>query len=161
MVHIRAANPTDVPVILGLIKELAQFEKLLHEVSATEQDLRQHLFGEQRRAEVLIAEKDSKVLGFALFFHSFSTFLGKPGIYLEDLFILPDQRSRGVGLQLLARLAEVALERDCGRLEWSVLNWNERAIQFYLNLGSQPMDEWTVHRVTGEALQSLAKRRES
>jgi GNAT superfamily N-acetyltransferase len=156
MTEIRFATPHDVPQILTLIRELAEFEKLLHEVSATEADLQRHLFGERRHAEVLIAEDGPKVLGFALFFHSFSTFLGKPGIYLEDLFVLPSERGHGVGLKLLSRLAALAVERGCGRLEWSVLNWNEGAIRLYLSLGSKPMDEWTMHRMTGEALHALA-----
>lgn len=154
--QIRAAVAGDVPVILELIRALAEFEKLAHEVVATEEQLREHLFGERRAAEVLICEVDGQNAGFALYFTSFSTFLAKPGLYLEDLFIKPDFRSHGLGRQMLVELARVARSRGCGRLEWSVLNWNKRAWDFYASLGAVPMSEWTVHRLTGEKLVSLA-----
>ncbi len=156
MTTIRPATPDDVPTILELIKALAEFEKLSHEVVATEDQLRSTLFGERPAAEVLICEVDSKPAGFALFFTNYSTFLAKPGIYLEDLFIKPDMRSHGLGKKMLIELARIALARDCGRLEWSVLDWNTRARKFYEELGAIPMTEWTVHRVTGSALTSLA-----
>lgn len=157
-VIVRSATELDVPLIAGFIRELAEYERLVQEVVMTEADLRLTLFGEQRYAEVLIAEKEREPLGFALFFHTYSTFLGRPGLYLEDLFVRPEQRGRGVGLKLLAHLADLAQERECGRLEWSVLNWNESAINFYDNLGARPQSGWTVYRLTGEALQVLAAR---
>lgn len=153
---IRAAAPGDVPTIAALIRELAAYEHLEHEVVLDEQGLDDHLFGPRPYAEVLIAESRGEVAGFALFFHSFSTFLGRPGIYLEDLFVLPDRRGRGIGRLLLEHLAAIALERGCGRLEWSVLDWNEPAIGFYRRLGAEPMQEWTINRVTGDALLRLA-----
>ena len=153
---IRPATPLDVPDILNFIKQLAVFEKLEHEVSATEETLRTTLFGSNPRAEVVFMEEAGVKVGFALFFHNYSTFLGKPGLYLEDLFVLPSHRKRGYGKRLLSHLAKVAVERGCGRFEWSVLDWNKTAIDLYLSMGSKPMDEWTVHRVTGQALQSLA-----
>ena len=156
MLKIRFATVDDVPVILSLIKALAAFEKLSHEVTADESVLRKNLFTERKSAEVLLAEKDGETVGCAIFFHSFSTFLGKPGLYLEDLFVLPDQRSSGIGLALLTKLAQLTIDRDCGRLEWSVLNWNQKAIDLYLRLGSDPLNEWTVHRLTGTALTDLA-----
>jgi len=154
---IRFARPDDVPTIFGLIRGLAEYERLSHEMTATEDAIREHLFGERRYIEVLIAEVDDRAVGFALFFHSYSTFLGKPGIYLEDLFVVPEERGRGYGNALLARLARLAVERNCGRLEWSVLDWNEPSIRFYRALGAVPMDEWTVYRVTGPALARLAE----
>ena len=154
---IRKAKEEDVPVILIFIKALAEYEKLSHEVVATEMDLRRHLFGENRVAEVLIGYEDSLPVGFALFFHNFSTFLGKPGIYLEDLFVLEEHRGKGYGTRLLASLAVLALERDCGRLEWAVLDWNEPSIEFYKSLGARIMDEWIVNRMNGEPLLKLAK----
>lgn len=153
---IRAATEADVPLVLDFIRRLAEYERLSHEVVADEPLLRRTLFGARPGAEVRIAELDGRPVGFALFFHTFSTFLGRPGLYLEDLFVLPEARGRGVGRALLAHLARVALARDCGRLEWSVLDWNEPALRFYRSLGAHPMDDWTVHRVTGTALDRLA-----
>lgn len=154
--NIRPATEQDVPVILAFVKDLAIYEKLEHEVVANEALFREHLFGDRPVAEVLIAEWDHEAVGFALFFNNFSTFLGRPGIYLEDLFVLPAMRGRGVGKSLLAYLAQLAVSRGCGRLEWSVLDWNEPAIQFYRSIGAAPMDEWTVQRLTGAALEALA-----
>ena len=153
---IRDATPDDVPVIAELIRGLAEYERLAHEVVLDEEELRSHLFGERRYAEVILAAADERVVGFALFFHNFSTFLGKPGIYLEDLFVRPEHRGAGHGKALLSHLAKLAVERGCGRLEWSVLDWNEPSIAFYGSLGARAMDEWTVYRVDGDALQSLA-----
>ncbi|HEX5244339.1 MAG TPA: GNAT family N-acetyltransferase [Tepidisphaeraceae bacterium] len=155
-ISIRAAREQDVPAILGFIRELAEYEKLSHEVVATEAMLRQHLFGTRPMAEVLIAELDTKAVGFALFFHNFSTFLGRPGIYLEDLYVQPHARGRGIGKAMLVRIGKLAVERGCGRVEWSVLDWNEPSIQFYRKLGAVPMSDWTVFRVTGDALTRLA-----
>ncbi|MCB1008171.1 MAG: GNAT family N-acetyltransferase [Acidobacteria bacterium] len=155
---LRAATERDVPTILDLIRGLAEYEKLSHEVVADEATLERSLFGERRVAEVVIADHEGEPAGFALFFHNFSTFLGLPGIYLEDLFVRPELRGRGIGETLLAYLGKLAVERGCGRLEWSVLDWNEPAIRFYLRLGAVRMDEWTVHRVTGDALRELAAR---
>lgn len=155
-IEISSASPADTPVILSLIRELAEFERLLDQVTATEEELREHLFV-RRAAEVVLARKDGEVVGFALFFHSFSTFLGKPGIYLEDLYVRPKYRGFGCGAALLRHLARLAVERKCGRLEWSVLDWNQRAIDFYKSLGAEPLDEWTMYRVTGEALRRLAQ----
>ncbi len=154
---IRAATPTDVPTIARLIRDLAEYERLADQVVLDEERLRQHLFGPRPFAEVLLAEDAGQVVGFALFFHNYSTFLGRPGIYLEDLFVEPAQRGKGHGKALLIALARLAVERGCGRLEWAVLNWNEPSIQFYRSLGAGPMDEWTVYRLTGEALTSLAR----
>lgn len=156
--QVRVATIEDVPTILGFIRELAEYERLAHEVTATETDLRQGLFGPRRHAEVLIGEAAGRPVGFALFFHNYSTFLGKPGIYLEDLFVKPEVRGHGYGRELLARLAQLAVERGCGRLEWSVLDWNAPALEFYRRLGAVAMDGWTVHRLTGEALTDLAAR---
>lgn len=156
MMKIRFAQIEDVPTILTLIKELADFEKLANEVIADEETLKKNLFLERRSAEVLLAEEDGDVLGCAIFFHNFSTFLGKPGLYLEDLFVKPQFRGKGVGMALLSKLAQIALERDCGRMEWWVLDWNKRAIDLYLQLGAKPMDEWTVFRLVGEELRKLA-----
>ena len=154
--HIEPATERDVPVILNLIKGLAEYEKLSHEVVATETSLRESLFGARRVAEVLLGFADAEPAGFAVFFHNYSTFLGRPGLYLEDLFVLPQWRRRGLGTRLLGRVAREAVARNCGRLEWSVLDWNEPAIRFYKKLGARAMDEWTVFRVTGEALMRLA-----
>ena len=154
--RIREATEGDVPLILSLIRELAECEKLSHEVVATEEALRESLFGERRYAEVLIAEHDGAPAGFALFFHNYSTFLGKPGIYLEDLYVRPEFRGSGIGKKLLAHLAGLAKRRGCGRLEWWVLDWNEPSIGFYKKLGAVPMDDWTVYRVSGSALEDLA-----
>jgi GNAT superfamily N-acetyltransferase len=157
-VHVRAASEKEVPLILAFIKELAEYERLSHEVVATEESLREHLFGERPVAEVIVAEEGTDPAGFALFFHSFSTFLGRPGIYLEDLYVRPEFRGRGMGRVLLVHLARLARERGCGRLEWSVLDWNEPAIGFYRGIGASPVGGWTVYRVTGEALEDLAAR---
>jgi len=154
---LRFGRPDDVPTILSLIRGLAEYERLSHEMVGNEELLREHLFGERPYIEVLLAEVDGRAVGFALFFHNYSTFLTRPGIYLEDLFVLPDERGRGYGKALLAGLARLAYERGCGRFEWSVLNWNEPSIQFYKALGAVPMDEWTVNRVSGEALERLAQ----
>jgi GNAT superfamily N-acetyltransferase len=156
VLRIRAAQPGDVPLVLDFIRRLAEYEKLAHEVVATEAELRRWLFGERPYAEVVIAEQDGSPAGFALFFHNFSTFLGRPGLYLEDLFVAPEHRGHGIGRALLAHLARLAVERGCGRLEWWVLDWNEDAIRFYRSLGAVPMDDWTVFRVAGEALHTLA-----
>jgi GNAT superfamily N-acetyltransferase len=154
--RIRTAIENDVPQIFRFIRELAEYERLAHEVVATEASVRETLFGARRYAEVLIAESGGEPAGFALFFHNYSTFLGKPGIYLEDLFVKPELRGRGYGKALLVRLAAIAKERHCGRLEWAVLNWNEPAIRFYRSLGALPQSEWQVYRVTGDALETLA-----
>lgn len=153
---IRSAVPSDVPLIRELVRELADYERLLPEVVADEEILREHLFGDTPRAEVLIAEDAGAAAGFALFFHNFSTFLGRPGLYLEDLYVRPSHRRRGVGRALLQRLAAIAVERRCGRMEWWVLDWNESAISFYRKIGAVAMSDWTVYRLTGSALQSLA-----
>ena len=155
--NIRTATEDDVPLILRFIRELADYERLAHQVIATEESLRATLFGNPRFAEVLIGEDDGEPFGFALFFHNYSTFLARPGVYLEDLYVRPELRGRGYGRALLARLAAVATERNCGRVEWAVLNWNEPAIRFYRSLGALPMDQWTVYRVTGDALAKLAR----
>lgn len=154
--NIRPATPADVPVIFDLIKHLADYEKLAHEVVGTEALLHKTLFGERPYAEVILAEQDAKVAGFALFFHNYSTFLCKPGIYLEDLCVLEEFRGQGIGKALLKHLAAICVERDCGRLEWSVLDWNVDAIRFYESLGAMQLNEWITNRVTGEALIKLA-----
>ncbi len=153
---IRSATAADVPLIRELIEGLAEYEKLRHECVASDALLHESLFGARPYAEVLIAERDGAAAGFALFFHNYSTFLARPGIYLEDLYVRPECRGHGVGKTLLRRLAALAVERNCGRLEWSVLNWNTDAIGFYEQLGARPQDEWTVYRVTGDALTHLA-----
>lgn len=152
------AVAADVPDILGFIRGLAKFEKLEHEVQATEDLLRESLFGARPRAEVVFFEEDSRRVGFALFFHNYSTFLGRPGLYLEDLFVIPEARGKGYGKRLLAFLAKLAVERGCGRFEWSVLDWNSGAIRLYASLGAQPLSDWTVQRLTGDALRALARR---
>lgn len=154
--RIRAAVEEDVPLILRFIRELADYEKLPHECVATEDAVRSTLFGSPRFAEVLIAEADRAPAGFALFFHNYSTFLARPGIYLEDLYVSPEYRGKGYGRALLVRLAEIARERNCGRLEWAVLTWNDPAIGFYKSLGARPLDEWIVFRLTGKELADLA-----
>ena len=154
----RKAIKADVPLILRFISELAEYEDLGHEVITTEDILRKSLFGDRVFAEVIFALIKKKEIGFVLFFHNFSTFLGKPGIYLEDLFVLEEHRGKGYGTVLLARLAALALERNCGRLEWAVLDWNEPSIEFYKSLGARMMDEWIVNRLTGENLVKLANR---
>jgi GNAT superfamily N-acetyltransferase len=156
-VTIRDAAPYDIGVIHDFILALADYEKLRHEVRADRANLNKYLFGSRPMAEVLIAEQGGRAIGFALFFHNFSTFEGRPGLYLEDLFVIPEARGAGAGKALLRRLARIALERDCARLEWSVLDWNEPSIAFYRSIGAQPMDEWTVQRVDGAALSALAE----
>ncbi len=157
MIAIRPATPDDVALILGLVRELAVYEREPDAVVATEAMLHDALF-ERRVAESLIAELDGKPVGFALFFHNFSTWTGKPGIYLEDLYVTPDARGAGAGKALLRHIAGLALDRDCTRFEWSVLDWNTPAIDFYRAMGAQAMDEWTVQRVSGAALRTLAGR---
>lgn len=154
---IRSATPADVPTIARLIRALAEYERLADKVVMNEAQLGQHLFGPRVFAEVLLAEDEGRVVGFALFFHNFSTFRGQPGIYLEDLFVEPEARGNGHGKALLLALAKLAVERGCGRLEWAVLNWNEPAIGFYKKLGAEPMTEWSVYRLSGDALTSAAK----
>ena len=154
--QIDAARAEDVPTILGLIRELAEYEKLAHEVVATETLLRAALFGPRPAAEAIIARLDGEAVGFALFFQNFSTFRGQPGIYLEDLYVRPAVRGRGIGQALLARLARIARERNYGRMEWAVLKWNTPAIGFYDRLGAKPMSDWSVYRLTGDALDALA-----
>ena len=153
---IRPATVDDAPVILSLIKGLAEYEKLSHEVVATEELLRDTLFGTRPVAEVILGDYNGEPVSFALFFHNYSTFLGRPGIYLEDLFVKPEMRRKGFGKVMLAYVANLTKERQCGRLEWSVLDWNEPAWKFYKSIGAVPMDEWTVHRVTGEGINRLA-----
>ena len=152
---LRFAEREDVPLILNFIKELADYEHKLSEVKATEEELRESLFNRQV-AEVIIGEFNDKPAAFALFFHNYSTFLGKSGIYLEDLFVKPEMRGRGMGKIILTYLAKLAIDRKCGRLEWWCLDWNEPSIKFYKKMGAVPMDEWTVYRVTDEALYKLA-----
>ncbi len=154
--QIRSATESDVPVILSFVKKLASYERLSHEVVATEELIRETLFGLRRTAEIAIGYLEAQPVGFVLFFHNYSTFLGKPGLYIEDLFVDEDYRRRGYGRALLLHVARLAKERGCGRLEWSVLNWNQPAIDFYKKLGASPMSEWTVFRVTGESLNELA-----
>jgi GNAT superfamily N-acetyltransferase len=153
---IRALREDEIELVLGFIRELAEYEHLLHEVTATAQDLRAALFGPRAHAEAVLGCIDGEPCGFALFFHNFSTFLGKPGLYLEDLYVRPAARGRGLGSYMLAWLARLALERGCGRFEWAVLDWNEPALRVYRSLGARAADEWTLHRVTGEALVKLA-----
>ena len=151
------AVEADVPLLLRFIRDLAVYEKLAHEVVATEDGLRRTLFGERPYAEALIARLDGVPAGFALYFHNYSTFLGKPGLYLEDLFVEPGQRGKGIGRALLQRLAAIALERGCGRVEWAVLDWNAPSIAFYRALGASAMEAWTVFRLEGAALRALAQ----
>ncbi|HUR42303.1 MAG TPA: GNAT family N-acetyltransferase [Verrucomicrobiae bacterium] len=157
MASIRAATAADVSEILRLIQALADYEKLRDEAVATVEDLRHTLFGTRPAAEVLLAEVDGRAVGMALFFPNYSTFLGKPGIYLEDLFVEPALRGQGIGKALLRAVARLAVERGCGRFEWSVLDWNQPAIDFYRSLGAKPMSDWTIYRVTGEALARLGR----
>ena len=154
---IRTAIKADTSLILAMIRELAEYEKLAHEAVATEEILARNLFGPKPYAECLIAEIDGEPAGFALFFHNFSTFVGKPGLYLEDLFVRPAYRSQGLGMKFLRELARIALERDCGRMEWWVLDWNKPAIEFYRKIGARPMDEWTVQRLTRPEIETLAE----
>ena len=156
-ISLRAATPADIPQILDFIHGLAEYEKLAHEAVATPDLIETHLFGERPSAEVVIAEADGVPAGFALFFRSFSTFLGKPGLYLEDLFVLPQYRGLGLGRRLMVHLAQLAVARGYGRFEWSVLDWNEPAIRLYRSLGAVGLDEWTVQRVSGDALDALAR----
>lgn len=155
-IRVEAATSEDVPLLLELIRALADYERMSADVVTTEAHLRDTLFGATPRAEAVVARVADEAVGFALWFHNYSTFLGRPGLYLEDLFVLPDWRGRGIGSTLLRHLARIAVERGCGRMEWSVLNWNEPAIWFYRKLGAQPMDEWTVYRLTGSDLARLA-----
>ena len=152
----RSATPEDLPTILALIKELAEYERLAHEVVVTQDLLEEHLFGAAPKAEVILALLDNEPVGFALFFHNFSTFLGRPGIYLEDLFVRPEARGKGIGKALMVKVAQIAVQRGCGRFEWAVLDWNEPSIEFYRRLGAVPQAEWTVQRLTGDALKTLA-----
>ena len=153
---ITIATERDIPQILDFIKALAEYERMADLVVATEEGLRVTLFGPRPYAECVIARFDGEPAGFALFFHNYSTFLGRPGVYLEDLFVKPELRGKGVGRSLLQYLAKVALDRDCGRLEWTVLDWNEPAIGFYKALGAEPLEDWTIFRLKGEALARLA-----
>jgi GNAT superfamily N-acetyltransferase len=153
---IRSARSEDTPLILSFIRELAEYEKLSHHVVASEAELERTLFGERPVAEVIIGEYEDAPVAFALFFHTYSTFLARPGVYLEDLFVKPEMRGKGLGTMMLSYLAHLARERGCGRFEWSVLDWNEPAIKVYRSIGAVPMGEWTVHRVDGEVLTRLA-----
>jgi GNAT superfamily N-acetyltransferase len=155
---LRAAEPRDVDAIVGLIRELAAFERLAHLVEVTPQSLAPHLFGPRPAAECLVGEVAGEVVAFALFFTNFSTFLGKPGLYLEDLYVKPARRGSGLGRALLARLGALAVERGCGRFEWSVLDWNEDAIRFYEGMGATLLPDWRICRVTGEAMERFATR---
>lgn len=155
-ISIARATPNDIPSILSFIRALAEYEKLEHTVVATEEKLRETLFGEKRFAEVLIARLDGQPAGFALFFHNYSTFLAKPGLYLEDLFVLPEHRKKGVGKALLGQLARLARERDCGRIEWSVLDWNRPAIDFYQRIGAKVLPDWRICRMTNSEFLKLA-----
>ena len=152
---IRPATPADTPIIARLVRALAEYEKLAHEVVLDERRLHAHLFGPKPFAEVLLAEEAGDVVGFALFFHSYSTFLGRPGLYLEDLFVLPSHRGRGIGEAMLNRLARLAVERGYGRFEWSVLDWNEHAIRFYQRMGATVMPDWRICRIAGPALEAF------
>jgi len=155
--QIRKATEADVPLIHWFIQQLADYERLLHEAVMTEETLRESLFGSHPSAEVLLGYYADKPVGFAVFFHNFSTFIGRRGLYLEDLFVIPEMRGKGFGRALLLHLANIARERNCGRFEWAVLDWNKPAIEFYKKLGAVPLNEWTIFRVTGEALTRLAK----
>jgi GNAT superfamily N-acetyltransferase len=156
---IRFAEIEDSQTILNLIKELSVYEKLAHTVINDEDLLKEKLFGKTKFAEVLIADFENQSVGFALFFHNYSTFVGKPGIYLEDLYVKPDMRGKGIGKALFLELIKIAKERDCGRVEWSVLNWNTPAIDFYKSMGAIPMDEWTVYRLTSDKIEELASKK--
>lgn len=147
---IRTANENDVPAIFALIKELAEFEKLADQINTTENELRKTLFGEDRFVEILLAEFNGEIVGQALFFKNFSTFLGKPGIYLEDLYVKPEMRGKGIGKMLLDKIISIAKERNYGRVEWSVLDWNESAIDFYKKIGAKPLDDWTIFRLISD-----------
>lgn len=156
--QIRTARMEDVPIILELIRDLATYERAPNEVTATEEQLAEVLFGERPAAEVLLAFEGRSTVGFALFFHNFSTWLGRPGLYLEDLFVKPEKRGKGYGRALLVELAKIARDRGCGRMEWAVLDWNEPAIKFYHTLEARPMDEWTVFRLTRDGIEKLARK---
>lgn len=155
-IHVAPATPHDVPAILSMIRELAEYEKLLDRMKATEESLRRDLFGPRPYAEVLMGRLEGRIVGYALFFHSYSTFLARPGIYLEDVYVQPAARGRGVGKALLSAVARIARERNCGRLEWSVLDWNKPSIDFYLSLGAVPLDDWTMYRLDERAIANLA-----
>lgn len=155
--HLRAAAPADAPALVGLIRELAEFEHLSHLVRVTPEQLAQHLFGPRPAAEAVLAEIDGRAVGFALFFTNFSTFLGQPGLYLEDLYVQPAQRGRGLGRALLSHLGALAVERGCGRFEWSVLDWNVDAQRFYEKMGASVLPDWRICRVTGDALQAFGR----
>jgi GNAT superfamily N-acetyltransferase len=155
-IDIRMARQTDIPLILHFIQSLAEYERLRESCVATEEQLHATLFGDKPGAEVIIASIDDEPMGFALFFHNYSTFLAQRGLYLEDLFVKPEARGHGVGYALLSALARIAIERGCGRLEWAVLDWNQLAIDFYKRIGARPLDDWTVFRMTGDALENLA-----
>ena len=154
--HIRASTPDDLPIILQLIRDLAEYERAPNDVVATEEGLREVLFGKRPSAEVVLAMEGETAVGFAVFFHNFSTWLGRPGLYLEDLFVRPSHRGKGYGRALLVHLAKIAAERGCGRMEWAVLDWNEPAIKFYRTLGAAPNEEWTIFRLTSDKIARLA-----
>lgn len=154
---IRAASSADTPLIAALVRELAAYEKLAHEAVATAADFEEALFGPQPKAHALIVEHDGQIAGFAIYFYNFSTFLGRPGIYVEDVYIRPDFRRHGFGKAVFKHLAQQAIQENCGRMEWGVLDWNQPAIKFYAGLGAKPMDEWTVQRLTGDALRKFAE----
>ena len=155
---IRPARPDDLATVLALLRELADYEKLSHEVVFDDDEFGRYMFGERPMVDVLLAECDGTAVGFALFYHDFSTFMGKPGVYLEDIFVRPEHRGHGHGKALIAGVAATALERGCARMKWSVLDWNEPAIDFYRGLGAEPMPDWTTWRLSGEALDQLAAR---
>ncbi len=155
---VRPATPSDVPVLFDLIVALAEYEKLSHAVTGSPASLEEHLFGKRTYAEAILAELEGQAVGFALFFHNYSTFLTKPGIYLEDIFVLPEYRGQGIGKALLSYIAKLAVERGCGRLEWSVLDWNSPAIAFYQRMGACILEEWRICRVSGAALTDLAQK---
>lgn len=157
LASVRSATPEDLDLVVSLIRELAIYEKLENTIKSTRDDIRTALFSSSPSAEVLIGELDGVAVGFALFYHNFSTFLGKKGLYLDDLFVIPDARGKGVGKLLLKSLAKLAVERDCARMEWFVLDWNTPSIEFYKSLGAEPMDGWTVFRMTNDAIASLAE----
>jgi GNAT superfamily N-acetyltransferase len=156
-ITVRVARSEDAPLIFTFIRELAEYEKLSHAVVATEENIRESLFGARPYAECVFGCVDGEPVGFALFFHNYSTFLGQPGLYLEDLYVKPSVRGKGVGKKLLAYLAQLAVDRNCGRLEWAVLNWNTPAINFYQSIGARPNSEWTTYRLAGEALERLSE----
>jgi len=158
-IRVVPATESDAPLIVSFIHGLAEYERMAERCVATEDDVRRTLFGDNPAAEVIIAYDGETAVGFALFFHNYSTFLAQRGLYLEDLFVIPDARGKGVGFALLSELASIAVSRDCGRLEWSVLNWNQLAIDFYLRIGAKPLAEWNTYRLTGEPLRKLAASR--